>query len=182
MALGTSMALQWGFSGGDLTIPMMVLIRFSLTLSWIIAIFWMVVIISPMHVASKSLKVDSLRVWAILAISSLSSFSFSWPHSNLVKFFSLYLSSLRLFSLYNSHGGRLEVPILFRCKALWTRSPTFSFALLSFLFISLIHGHFLLFFVSPFLLFIHLLGGSSIGSCKRCNMEEALEKGCGPPL
>jgi hypothetical protein len=26
------------------------------------------------------------------------------------------------------------------------------------------------------------LGGSSIGSCKRCNMEEALKKGCGPPL
>jgi predicted anti-sigma-YlaC factor YlaD len=62
MALGTFVAFQQGFSNKDLIILAMSLTRFLLTLSSVIVIFCMVAIISPMHVTSESLKVDSLRV------------------------------------------------------------------------------------------------------------------------
>ncbi len=91
---------------------MMVLIMFLLTLSWVIAIFRMVAINFAMHTTGKSLKVDSLKVWAILAISSLSNFRSSQPRCNFAKSFFLYFSSSHLLSMYNPCGGRLEVPLL----------------------------------------------------------------------
>ncbi len=77
MALGVSKASGRGISNRDLIIPAMTLTRFSLTLSYVITIFHMVAMISPIQAMGESFKVDSLRVWAILVTSSLSNFNSS---------------------------------------------------------------------------------------------------------